>query len=207
MIVVVRVTVIVVMTVVMRVIVMIVRMIVVVMIVAVRGRRGDALVVAVAMMGVAVMGMIMGAVVVIVRGVGMIVARRRDISAAFRIERRLDRRDLGAEPARHVLDDVIPPNAQALLEQFGRQMPVAEMPGDAGERGGVGGANFGQFLGRGDHFDDPPVVERQPVAAAQHHRFGQVEQEGEPAHAGHRDAAAVTVVIVENHRIGRLFQP
>ena len=93
------------------------------------------------------------------------------------------------------------------LRQFGRQVAVAEMPGDAGQRGGVGGADFGQRLRRGDDLDDAAVLELQAVAGAQHHRFRQVEQEAEAAHAGHGEAAAIALVVIEHHGVGRLARP
>ena len=197
-----------------------VRMVVVMMMIvatvrAMRMRLGaDALMVAVPVMRIAMMGMIMRAMIVVVMIVAvlvMIVAMRRrrsrDIGAAFGVERRLDRRDLGPEPARHILDDVIAADAQALSEQFGRQMPVAKVPGDAHQRRGVRAANFRQFFRRGDDLDDAPVLELEPVAGAQHHRFGQVEQKVQPAHGGHRDAPSIALVIIKHHRIGRLAGP
>ncbi len=146
-------------------------------------------------------------VVVVVVVVAVAMRRRADIGAAFRIERRFDRDDCAAEAARHLLDHGIAADAQALSHQFGRQVAIAEVPGDARQRGGVGGADFGERFGRGDDFDDAAVLQLQPVAGAQHHRFGQIEQEAEPAHAGHGDAAAVALVIIEHHRVGGLARP
>jgi len=189
------------------------RMIVVVMIVAaVRamhvGLGFDALMVAVRVMRVAMpsVGVIMSAVVMIM----MVVAMNgcgRHVSAAFRVEGRLDLGDAGAEPSRHILDHMIAADAQTFLQQFGRQMAIAQMPGDAHQRRGVNAAYFHKLLGRGDDFDDASVLERQPIARPQHHRLGQVQQEGQPAHAGHRNASPITVVIVEDHGIGWLAGP
>ena len=55
----------------------------------------------------------------------------RGIGAAFRIERRLDLDDAGAETLHHLLDDVIAADAQRLRHDLHRQMAIAEMPGDA----------------------------------------------------------------------------
>jgi hypothetical protein len=163
----------------------------------------DAHVVAMPMMYVAVMRAIMRAMVVIMAMHG----RRRDIGAAFRIERRLDRSDLRAEPARHILDHMIAPDAQALAEELGLQMAIAEMPGEAHERGRIGAADFGELFGRRDHFDDAAVVQFEPIARAQHHRLWKVEQKGEAAHACHGDPAPIALVIVEDDRIGGLARP
>ena len=193
-------------------------MVVVVMIMAaVRAMhmRLSMLMVAVIMMGVIVVMVIMRAVTMMVMPVIMvmmivIVAMNRrggDIGAAFRIERRFDFDDCRAKAPRHVFDHVIAPDAQAFLQEFGRQMPIAQVPGDAHERGRVGAANLRQTFGCGDDFDDAPVLQRQAVAGAQHHGFGQIEQEGEPAHAGHGDAAAIAVFIIEDDRVGGFAGP
>ena len=86
---------------------------------------------------------------------------------------------------------------------LGRQVPVAEMPGDAHEGEGVGGADLGERLGRGHNLDDAAVLQPEAVAAAQHRGLRQVEQEGEPADAGHDEAAAVALVELEHHAVGR----
>jgi hypothetical protein len=139
------------------------------------------LMIAVCMMRIAVSStaVIMRAVTVVMIGMVMAVnGRGRHISATLGIEGRLDLSNGGAEPARHVFDYVITPDAQTFLQQFGRQMTIAQMPGDAHQGGCVGAAYFQQFLRRRDDFDNAPVLERQPVARPQHYRFGQVKQEG-----------------------------
>jgi hypothetical protein len=191
--------------------IVVVVMVIVAAIRSVHMRRGaDVLVVAVMMMRVAVMGMIVRFMPVIGMVVGVIVSMDRrggDIGAAFGIERRFDRDDAGAEAARHILDDVIAPDAQAFLQQFGRQMAIAEMPGDPHQGGGVGAANFSQGLGRSDDFDDPPVLQRQAIAGPQHHRLRQIEQEGQTPNPGHRHAPAIAIVVIENDRIRRFSGP
>jgi hypothetical protein len=186
----------------------IVRRIVVVMIVtaigAVHMRRGAMIVMAVVMIMIVSVAVIVTPVrrmIVIVNG------RGRDISAAFRIERRFDLDHCGAETPRHVFDHMVAANAQAFLQKLGRQVAIAQVPGDAHQRGGVGAANFRQILRCGDHFDDPSVLQRQAVASAQHHRFRQVEKEGEAAHAGHRNASAIAVFVIENDRVGGFAGP
>jgi hypothetical protein len=192
----------------MGVIVDVVMMAVVVMLVVAIGamnmRLGaDAHMVAMPVMRIAVMRVIMRAIAVIVT----VDRRRRDIGAALRVEGGLDRGHFRAEPARHILDHMIAPDAQALGQEFGRQVAIAEMPGDAHERRRVGAADFSELFGRGDDFDDAPVLELEPVAGAQHHRLGQVEQEGEAANARHRNAAPVALVVIEDDGVGRFAGP
>src|SRR5947209_14424711 len=55
------------------------------------------------------------------------------VSAAFRIERRLDLDDARTKALHHRLNDMVAANAQALGHQLRRQMTIAEMPGNADE--------------------------------------------------------------------------
>jgi hypothetical protein len=86
-------------------------------------------------------------------------------------------------------------------------MTISQMPGDPHQGGRVRAADFRQFLGRGDDFDDASVVQSQAVAGAQHHRFGQVKQKSKTTYAGHRDTAPIAIVIVEDDRVGRFAGP
>ena len=129
------------------------------------------------------------------------------IGAAFGIERRLERDHPGAQTLDHRLDHRIAADAERLRHYLGRQMAVAEVPGDAGQGQRVGGPDFRQRFRLGDHLDQAPVLEPQPVAAAKHCRFGEIEQEFEPADADHGDAPAITCVEVEHDRIRRSARP
>ena len=97
------------------------------------------------------------------------------IGAAFGIERRLERDHAGPKTLGHRLDDGVPADAERLWQYFGRQMAVAEVPGDAGQGQRVGGPDFRQRFGLGDHLNHALVLEPQPVAAAQHRRVRKIE--------------------------------
>ncbi len=129
------------------------------------------------------------------------------ISAALGVERRLERDHPGPEPFGHRLDERIAPDAQRLREHLGRQMAVAKVPSNTDQRERVGSPELGQRFRLGDHFDHATVLEAQPVAAAQHRRFGEVEQELEPADGRHGDASAIAFVEVEHHRVGGSARP
>src|ERR1700751_3432957 len=53
------------------------------------------------------------------------------IGAALGRERRLDRPDRGAETDKHFRDHMVLADADTLGADLGRQVPVAEMPGEA----------------------------------------------------------------------------
>lgn len=182
---------------------MIVRVIVVMLSLTMIVMRMIVMLVVVIVAGVLVTGMIF--VIVTMMAVILVPMRRMTtagIGAALRIERRFDGDDARAEATHHLLDDVIAPDAQALADDLGRQMTIAEMPRDPHQMLRIGAADFHQRLGCCDHFDQPAVFEYQRIAAAQRDGLFQVQQEFQPARAGHRHAPPVPVVEIEHHRIG-----
>jgi hypothetical protein len=159
----------------------------------------------VTMRGVIVRRMIMATMTVRVLVVGM--RMHGGISAAFGIERRLDFNNTRAEPGHHRLDDVVTADAQALRHDLGRQMAVAEMPGDPHQMERIGATDFDQRLGSGDDLDQAAIFQHQRVAAAQCYGIFQIEQEFQPARARHRHPPPVPVVEIEDDGVGRGVRP
>jgi hypothetical protein len=148
-----------------------------------------------------IMGVLTAVVMWLCAGLGL------HIGAALGIERRLERDHPDPEPLGHRLDERIAADAQRLREHLGRQMAVAKVPSDADQRKHVGSPEFGERFRLGDHFDHASVLKAQPVATAQHRRFGEVEEELKPADARHSDASAIAFVEVEHHRVGWSARP
>ena len=129
------------------------------------------------------------------------------IGAAFGIEWRLDLDHARAEPAHHLLDDMIATDAQAFGHDLRRQMAIAEMPGEPHEVCGIAATDLYQRLGCRLNFDAAAVFQHQRIAAAQGDRGFQVEQEFQTARAGHRHAATVAIVEIEHDGVRRsLFE-
>src|SRR4051812_34866342 len=101
-------------------------------------------------MGMAVMMLVLGTFIVVMMIVMMVcrmIMRRMaavGVGAAFRVERRLDLDDAGAQPSHHGFDHMIAPDAQAFGHDLRRQMTVAEMPGDANQMLRIAAADFRQ---------------------------------------------------------------
>lgn len=165
------------------------------------------LMVVMVMMGVAVVIVRVMSVFVLMVVIVMAVDATVTIGAAFGMEGGVDRYDIGAELDEHVLDHVITADAQAVAEQFGRQMPVAEVPGEAQQMRPVPAGHLDQRLGRRLDRDDAPVLEQQAVALLQRYGLGQVEQEFGPALRGHGDAAPMPRVEIEHDGVGRRLGP
>jgi len=150
------------------------------------------------------MTMLVGAmIVVMVMAVRLAVA----VGTTLRVESGQHRRHRGAEPLQHVLDDMVVADAQPVAEELGRQVPVAEMPGDANEVGRAGGYDLEQAFRHCLHQDQPAILKLKGVAVLHHGRLLEIEKEHRLADAAHDEAAAVTIVSLEGERIGRRAGP
>jgi hypothetical protein len=140
----------------------------------------------------------------IMRIVGMRVA---GIGTAFGIERRFDLDQARVQPSQHRLDHMIAADAQSSCRDLGRQVPIAEVPGEADQMLRIAPPDFQQRLGRGHHLDQPPIFEHQRIPAAQGDRLFQIEQEFQPTRTLHRHPPTVAIVKVEHNTIGRRLAP
>src|SRR5262249_28605647 len=95
-------------------------------------------------MALAVQGPVMMAGIVIMLTIG----------AAFGIERCPDFAHLGPQAPQHIDDYMIVADQDALAFDLGRQMAVAEMPGQPRERSGVLPPHLDQILLRRPDFDE-----------------------------------------------------
>ncbi len=109
--------------------------------------------------------------------VAMVMVVPTTIGTAFGVEGRFDGDDAGAEAPHHILDYVVAADDEAIAVEHGRQVAVAQMPGDTDEMAQIITADFGERLGRGNDLDVPAIFKHQPVALAQPVRLFQVEQE------------------------------
>ena len=135
--------------------------------------------------------------------VRIIWVRVAGIGAAFGIERCFDLDQARAQPSQHRLDHMIAADAQSPLRDLGRQVPIAEVPGEADQMLRIAPPDFQQRLGRGHHLDQSAIFEHQRVAAAQGDRMFQIEQEFQPARALHHHPPTVAIVKIEHDAIGR----
>jgi hypothetical protein len=129
------------------------------------------------------------------------------IGAAFGIERRFDLDQARAQPSQHRLDHMIAADAQSPLRDLGRQVPIAEVPGEANQMLQIAPPDFQKRLGCRDHLDQPAIFEHQRVAAAQGDRIFQIEQKFQPMRALHHHPPTVAIVKIEHDAIGRRLAP
>ena len=127
------------------------------------------------------------------------------VGAAFGIERRAYLTHLGPQPLQHVDDDVIVADQDALALDLGRQMAIAEMPGQSCERSGVSAAHLDQVLLRRPNFDEAALLQFQSIAGVQDDGLNQVEQEIDAAVAQHAQPPAIAVIEQQGDAVDRLF--
>lgn len=120
-------------------------------------------------------------VVVTVMTVGMRMLR---VSAALRIERRLDRHQSRAQRFQRCFERAVGPHAQPVGENLHRHVAVAEMPGKARQMREIAAANLDEGLGLDHHIDEAAVIELQRVAVAQQQRLGKHRADLCAVHAG-----------------------
>ncbi len=165
------------------------------------------MILAVAVVMTMLMTTVITSVMAIVMGAVLMVTAAAEVGAAFRIERRLDLDQAGAEALYHLFDHVVATNPQVFAGDLHGQMAVAKMPGKPHHLPGINAAKLDQRLGRGDHLDQAAVFKHQGVAAAQRDRLRQIEQEREAAGTGHGHAAPMAVIELQHDSIGRRLTP
>ena len=129
------------------------------------------------------------------------------IGTALGIEGGGDRRCRRIEAFDHVLDNGVVADTQAVTKKLGRQVAIAEVPGDAEEPGGSLRGDLAQRLGRGIDGDHAAVLEHQSVAIPERHRLGEIEKEFQTVGCGHRHAPAVPLIVVEHDTVGGFLRP
>jgi hypothetical protein len=137
----------------------------------------------------------------------IICVRVAGIGAAFGIERRFDLDQARAQPSHHRLDHMIAADAQSPLRDLGRQVPIAEVPGEANQMLRIAPPDFQKRFGRRHHLDQPAIFEHQRVAAPQGDRIFQIEQKFQPMRAPHHQPPTMAIIKIEHDAIGRRLAP
>src|SRR5580700_7302281 len=85
-------------------------------------------------------------IMVVVMAVMMIAAVMLIVGAALGIERRFDRRQPRAEPAKHLLDDVIAPDAQPFADDLDVDVTIADVPSKPRQVVAIDSGDFNEGL-------------------------------------------------------------
>lgn len=107
-----------------------------------------------------------------------------------------------AEAAHHLQQHVVVADIERVLADLRGDMAVADMPGDLHQPQRVVGRDLDEALGGGLDLHEAPVLQLHRVAVVENGRAVEVEEEGEAALGGQRDAPAVARFVVEGQRVG-----
>ncbi len=91
---------------------------------------------------------------------------------------------------------------EGALADLGRNVAVADMPGDLHQPHGIVRGDLDQPLRRGLDPDQPPVFQLHCVAVVEHRGAVEIEQEFQPALCLEGDAPPVAGFVVEGQGVG-----
>lgn len=125
------------------------------------------------------------------------------VGAAHGLEGFADIADLGAKPQQHIPYYVVTANEDALSLDLGRQVAVADVPGQFGQGEWGIHPDFHQVLFGRDDFGLPAILQQQPVAMRQHHGFREIHEKLVAVLQGQDLAAQMTFVVFEHDDVER----
>jgi len=127
------------------------------------------------------------------------------ISATLGLERGLQFLELRAEAAEHMLDHMVGPDAENLVSNFSRQMPVSEVPSQAHKLVWIFVLNFDNMLTSGLNHQLPPIFKLQTISISHRNGFRKVEKDLFPFVRRQAYAAAMARVKIESESACGLF--
>jgi hypothetical protein len=127
------------------------------------------------------------------------------VSTTFGLERGLHFRELRAEAVEHLLDHMVGPNAENLVPNFSRQMPVSEVPSQARKLVGISVPNFDNMLRSSLNHQPPPILKLQTISISHRNRLRKVEKDIFPFVRSQANAAAMARVKIESEGACSVF--
>jgi hypothetical protein len=106
----------------------------------------------------------------------------------------------------HLLDHMIRTNAKNAVANFGRQVPVSQMPGKAHELVRILVPDFDNRLRSGLHHEQSPILKLQGIPVGHGNRFRQIEKHLLALIRNESDAAAMALVETEGESARRMFR-
>src|SRR5260370_14320394 len=127
------------------------------------------------------------------------------VGAAFGLKRGPHHYQMRSETAQHVLDHMVRPDTKNLASNFGRQMPVSQMPSKTHKLIGIFMPDFDNVFGGGLDPEPPPILELQAVSVGHRNRFRKIEKDIFALIRGETNATAMASVKVESDSTRGLF--
>ena len=83
---------------------------------------------------------------------------------------------MGSKATKHVLDNVIRPNAKSFISNFGRQMAIPKMPRDADKPIEIPMPDLYKGLGGGADLEPPAIIKLKAISIRHRHGLGKIEK-------------------------------
>jgi hypothetical protein len=131
----------------------------------------------------------------------VIVVMADGISARFGIELGVDCFDAAAQMLNHVCDNPIGASAQTPVDHLHWEMSIGEMPSNAQQCHIILRADFEKRFGLCCNKHNAAALQSQLVAVAESSSFRQIEQNLGTRFCMQRNAAAMAMVVVEQHGV------
>ncbi len=127
------------------------------------------------------------------------------VGAAFGLKWGLRHYQMRSETTQHGLDHMVRPDTKNLVSNFGRQMPVSQMPGKTHKLIGIFMPDFDNVFGSGLDPEPPPILELQAVSVGHRNRFRKIEKDIFALIRGETNAATMARVKVKSESTRRFF--
>jgi hypothetical protein len=127
------------------------------------------------------------------------------VGAAFGLKRGLHRYQLRSETTQHVLDHMVRPDTKKLVSNFGRQMPVSQMPSKTHKLIGIFMPDFDNVFGSGLDPEPPPILELQAISIGHCNGFRKVEQDIFALIRSQSNTTAMATIKVEGESASGIF--
>ncbi len=128
------------------------------------------------------------------------------VSAAFGLERGLHLYEIRSKTNEHILDHVVGPNKKNMVSNFGRQMPITQVPGKAHQLDRIFVSDFDNILRSRLNLEPSAVFKLQTISISHGNRLGKVEQDIFAVIPNQANAASMARVKIESERSCRVFR-
>jgi hypothetical protein len=127
------------------------------------------------------------------------------VGAAFGLEGGLQLYKIRSEAKEHVLDHMVRPDTQSSLLNFGRQVPISQMPGEAHKLAGIFVRDFHNKLRGGPNLQPSAIFKLQAVSIRHRDRLRKIEEDIFALICPQANAAAMARFKIKRDNACRLF--
>ena len=127
------------------------------------------------------------------------------VRTAFGLEGSSHVHKIRSQPLEHLFDHMVRPNAKNLASNFGRQMPISQVPGKTRKLTGILMPDFDNELGSSLNLQQPSVVKLQAISVGHGNRLRKIEKDIFALVRGQANATAMARVEIERDGACRLF--